>query len=1278
MERTFISAEDGRESARNADENDSGKSPVARVESPESPVSGARSIAAKLDQARRRMMTIDGVASEADENRGMTHFFQNPGQGIVARAGRGETHLEIPGGGFRGSLRYSGAGDETFAEANGTRLLLNHPDGVVEWFENSEEGIEQGFELPERLSASGVRMVRVELGGLSAAFAPNGDDLVWEAPEGTPLFSYSGLTVEDARGVELAARMIPDGNAFHIMIDDKDAVYPVSVDPLITTLRAKVNPPAESGDGVTRDSFGAAVATDGERLVIGARRGDGSVYVFVKDGANWALETKILPPDGPQNLGGKDFGSAVAIKGDQIFIGSSNFVGPLTGPNASMITGAVHVYTKTGADWVLTQWLRPIHDADMPSFLGGSSFGYSLAVDDDVLVIGTNGSTEGVGGSPRRGYVCIFRNTMGIWTEEARLMSPQGQLGDGFGYSVAVEGESIVIGRPYLGAGDAFVFSKQGGLWTEEVKWTGSLNGDRFGHSVAISGDRVAVGASAATTAQGSKAGSVRVFRKSSGTWGAPAILQPTGGAANHGFGSSLAFDGNDLLVGAPASNSNRGGASFFTWNGSVWQQTASFARASGSFAAAAGSSVALTGDAAYLGAPRARNGILLDVGVVHHFTRSGGSWLEQLRVSSGDGDSGQLFGTAVALDSERLVVGMQEDHTPYGNQSGSAYLFKKSGDEWNLETILMDQDPGYAEYFGASVAIEGGRLVVGNPKDGGGASVVCFSFSQNEWTIDAKLRPATGTTAADFGSGVSLEGDLVLTFATSSTIGGASTGAGFVFRKSGSTWSSDAVLIPSGVPGTRSRAVHAVLDSGRAYILFPMVGETGIIQEYVPTAGQWVEGQRIVNSVAGQGRFGNSFAVSGSHLIAPDPDQRVFAWMLDSGGVWRPNGELQRPEGSFDSMAGFGMAVAVDGGTVAVESVGKVSVYKLSAEGWSFDQALSGIRSDHYGSGGDTLAIHGEFVAVGIPGDDVPHPVTGDLMPDQGSVFVFELGEPYVRMELRNPEQQVVLASENRDLQVVQVDQSGPWLIYRIHNFGTIALGDVSIVLEGDDPGDFFLNKPAGVSSIAAGESIEFRVSFSPRSSGRKTAMLKVSSDDVAAGTKTIHLAGNGNSGPSPQSHVYLSVPGNRTVIFLKDLSTDADGDELAFTEQATINAAWGSYTVFRDRIEIIVASGFFGQFPVNFVATDIRGGRSHLSATIRTSNGPTAGPDRPAINMGDGRWNVLLRGAEPLKSYRVEHSSDMIGWSLLGIVTTDNAGEVTLIDHAGSAVKGFYRLAN
>lgn len=1272
---------DGTGASGETEEERPEESPVAIAGGMREPVSEVRSIGARLDQARRRIMKIDGAASEMDANRGMTHFFQNPGQGIVVRVGGGETHLEIPGEDFRGRLRYSGAGDGSMAEAKGTRLLLNHPDGVVEWLENSKNGIEQGFELPERLSASGVRMVTVGIGGLSASFAPNGDDLEWKAPDDTPLFSYSGLKVADARGIELAARMIPDGNAFHIMIDDKDAVYPVSVDPMITTMRAKVNPSAASGDGVMYDSFGATVATDGERLVVGAQRGDGSVYVFVRDGANWSLETKILPPDGSEALGGKKFGCSVAINGSQLFIGSSNFTGPFTGPDASLIIGAVHVYTRTGSDWVLTQRLRPIYDEEMPSLWRGSSFGHSLAVDDDVLVIGTNGNRDGIGGSPGQGYVCIFRKTMGIWSEEARLMSPQGQLGDGFGYSVAVKGERIVIGRPYLGAGDAFVFSKQGDLWVEEVKWTGGLNGDRFGQSVAISGDRVAVGAGAATTGQGAKAGSVKVFRKTAGNWETPITLQPTGGGANHGFGSSLAFDGNELLVGAPFCNSNRGGAYLFAWTGTVWQQTASFLPAFGSYNGAAGSSVALKGDAAYAGAPRSTNGVIQTAGVVHHFARSGGNWQEQPRLSAGDGDSGQLFGATVALDGTRLLVGMQEDHTPYGYQSGSAYLFKRDGDVWNLETILMDPDPGHYEVFGSSVAIDGERLVVGNPKDNGGGSAVCFALGQAGWTFDAKLRPPTGTSVPDFAKSVSLEGDLVLVCAPDTTSGNGSTGAGHLFRRSASSWVREAVLVPSGIPGSLARAGHVVLDSGRAYISFPSSPGTGgsgsgCIQEFVLSGGQWVPGQRMVNPVTGYSQFGYRFAVSGNHMVAAESSQRVFAWKLDAGNIWRPNGELPRPEGSSESTVGFGMAVALDGGTAAVESVGRVTIYELEDE-WRISQSLSGMREQFYLSPGDTLAIHGAFVAVGMPDDDVAHPVTDDVMDNQGSVFIFELGEPYMRMELRTPEKQVVLADDSRAIGAVVVGLTGPTTTYRIYNVGTIPLSGISVEIEGDDSADFSLGKPAEGVAIPAGDFIEIRLNLSPKSPGPKNATVKISSDDPVAGTKMIHASGLGNSRPVLQSHAYLAIPGKKIVIFLKDLVSDADGDDLVFSEQIPISRSWGTHTIFRDRIVIEVAAGFTGQFPVTFSVTDVHGASNSLSATISSSPGQPADPDHPAAHLGENRWSIRLEGGQPAKEYRVEHSTDMIFWKLLGRATTDGNGQIVLIDHAGTASKGFYRMA-
>ena len=157
-----------------------------------------------LNRARHGVISIDGAASGLEVNRGATHFMQNPEQGLTARFGAGGVRLESgKGESWLVELSYSGAGKDSTMQADASKLSIHHPDGVVEWYDNSSKGIEHGFTLSTRTIHTGLRDIRISIDGMNAR--QSGGDVVWCLPEGGDVLSYTGLHVKDATGAALAA-----------------------------------------------------------------------------------------------------------------------------------------------------------------------------------------------------------------------------------------------------------------------------------------------------------------------------------------------------------------------------------------------------------------------------------------------------------------------------------------------------------------------------------------------------------------------------------------------------------------------------------------------------------------------------------------------------------------------------------------------------------------------------------------------------------------------------------------------------------------------------------------------------------------------------------------------------------------------------------------------------------------------------------------------------------------------------------------------------------------
>ena len=256
-----------------------------------------------------------------------------------------------------------------------------------------------------------------------------------------------------------------------------------------------------ASDGAANDQFGYPVSVDGETMVVGAREDyhngsySGSVYVFVKPGTGWADVNETGKLTASNGGGGDEFGNSVALDGDTVVVGATG-----DDDNGSN-SGAAYVFTKPGTGWASTSTAAKLTGSDGAP--DDDQFGYSVAVDGDKVVAGA-------------------------WTDDDN--------------------------GPY--SGSVYVFNKPGsGGWvtaTETVKLTASdgAAGDWFGGSVSLDGDRLAVGASGDDD-NGSRSGSVYVYKRESGTWSRIAKLKASDGATDDEFGISVTVDGDTVAVGA-------------------------------------------------------------------------------------------------------------------------------------------------------------------------------------------------------------------------------------------------------------------------------------------------------------------------------------------------------------------------------------------------------------------------------------------------------------------------------------------------------------------------------------------------------------------------------------------------------------------------------------------------------------------------------------------------------------------------------------------------------
>ena len=345
----------------------------------------------------------------------------------------------------------------------------------------------------------------------------------------------------------------------------------------------------------------------------------------------------------------------------------------------------------------------------------GSSFGLSLAISGDYIVAGdasdsTKGSTAGA--------AYIFHRAAGRWEREAKIFGSGTDFMDVFGFSVAVEGDRVVVGAPHYDPagsqwwGYAFVFQRVDQTWVEQQKLISSQSAldDRFGWSVAISGDWIAVGA----PWQDDYFGRVFLFR-----WDGNSFIEEASIFGPHleqfeQFGTAIALDQDRLIVGYQAADERRGKAYVFRRDGVSWleeaQLTASDAAPNDLF----GYAVSLSGDFAIVAGPGTDH-TGLGAGSAYIFHRTGMIWTEQANLHGSNPQAGAEFGTSVRIRAPYALVGAPgHDIGGTDDNTGATFLFQYVSGAWSEVTPFVpnNADPGIV--FGVAMGFDGVSAVIG------------------------------------------------------------------------------------------------------------------------------------------------------------------------------------------------------------------------------------------------------------------------------------------------------------------------------------------------------------------------------------------------------------------------------------------------------------------------------------------------------------------------------------------------------------------------------------
>ncbi|WP_437895446.1 MYXO-CTERM sorting domain-containing protein [Sorangium sp. So ce124] len=344
-------------------------------------------------------------------------------------------------------------------------------------------------------------------------------------------------------------------------------------------------------------------------------------------------------------------------------------------------------------------------------------FGDSVALSGDTALVGAYGHDDA---GPVAGSAYVFVRSAGVWTQQAKLVATDAAADKYFGTSVALSGDTALVGASGdadhgLNAGAAYVFARSAGVWTQQAKLvaTDAAEGDYFGISVALSGDTALLG-TPGDDDKGSSSGAAYVFVRSAGVWTQQAKLVATNGAALDYLGSAVALSGDTALVASPGGHGFQPGSAYvFVRSAGVWTQQASLHARDPARDDTFGSAVALSGDTALVGAQGDDDDEIVDSGSAYVFVRSAGVWTQQAKLMATDRETWDYFGSSVALSGDTALVGaLLSDNAVW--DAGAAYVFQRSAGVWTQQAALVATNPRKDDGFGDSVALSDGTALVG------------------------------------------------------------------------------------------------------------------------------------------------------------------------------------------------------------------------------------------------------------------------------------------------------------------------------------------------------------------------------------------------------------------------------------------------------------------------------------------------------------------------------------------------------------------------------------
>lgn len=859
-----------------------------------------------------------------------------------------------------------------------------------------------------------------------------------------------------------------------------------------------------------------------------------------------------------------------------------------------------------------------------------------------------------------------------IATLEQKLrpeITGSGAAEDLFGTSVALSGDTALVGMPGddtaagVDVGSAYVFVRTGSVWAFQARLTpnDALTEDAFGLAVALSDNTALVSTQRSN-------GIAFVFVRSGSAWTQQAMLAAGTFQEEENQVTSVAVQGNTALVGTASGES----VYVYVRTGTNWTEQDEVIASDGMFGDHFGGSVALSGETMVVGAPQDSSDMMqvpgpppestpqfapgeIAHGSAYVFVRSNGVWTEQQKLLASDKASFDVFGTAVSISGDTVLVGAPGDNT----QTGGAYVFTRSNTSWTEQQKLTKTGGAANQFFGSAVAVENDRGVISAP-----ATNESFVFERTlgVWSQRSRLIAGDATGSDGFGASVALAADTILIGTPfDDTRAGQDAGTAFVFVRAdeaccepevGDGWCQQARLTAGDAAVNDHFGRPLALEGNTALIgaLFddsPAGTDTGAVYVFVRQGTVWSQQARLVAlDAAAFDSFGWSVSIFGNNaLIGALQDDTAAGANTGSayiftrnGTIWTQMAKLIANDAAADDS--FGRSVSLGAGTAVIGAVGDNtpagenagSAYIFTGSGATWTQKTKLLASDGapFDSFGQSLSLSGNTVLISAMGDDL-----GPTVQNAGSAYVF------VRNGAVWSQQARLFASD-----CAANDFFGH----------AVALsGDTALI--GADSAD----TPAGADAGAAYVFVRTGTSWSQQK--------KLTASDGAAGDafgQRVALDGNIAAVTAPANDTAAGLNGGSAYVFTRDGTTWTEALAAPLTPgDGAENDFFGAATALSGNTLLVGADGDDG---VDLLATPAPDQGSVYVFRLWLGNGPEIVVQQPLDNnLVDGSSTVefgdVVRGNNASRTFHILSAGPNALTGINLTINGTNAGDFKVV---------------